>query len=39
MSSFNKKIKKKRYAEDKRQLQSNELEKNHKSNTEQEIEK
>ena len=37
MSSFNKKIQKKRYAEDRRQLQRNELEKNLRADAEQEL--
>lgn len=37
MSSFNKKIPKKRYAEDRRQLQRNELEKNLRADAEQEL--
>ncbi len=37
MSSFNKKIPKKRYAEDRRQLQRNKLEKNLRANAEQEL--
>lgn len=37
MSSFNKKIPKKRYAEDRRQLQRNELERNLRADAEQEL--